>query len=62
MSTEPDEPALQLLRDLRADIVTKAELKSEMHALRGEQMVGLRRAVVEDHTSFIGHGISIGNL
>lgn len=62
MSTEPDKLVPQLLRDLGADMVTKAELRSEMHALRGEQVVGLRRTVVEDHTSVIGHGIIISGL
>ena len=91
--TEPDNLALQLLRDMRAeigdmraDMVTKADiadLRSEMGSLRadvtsdftetrreiagirkelGEQVVGLRRAVVEYHTSAIGHGILISEL
>ena len=54
----------------------KSELKSDMHSLRadvaadfiavrkefGEQIVGLRRAVIEYHTSVIGHGIIISDL
>lgn len=53
-----------------------ADLKSDMHSLRadvasdlltmgkdlGEQIVGLRRAVVEYHISVIGHGIIISEL
>ena len=53
-----------------------ADLKSDMHSLRadvaanfiamrkevGEQIVGLRRAVREYHTSVIGHGIIISEL
>ena len=58
---------------LKGDI---ADLKSEMHSLRadvasdllvhrkevGDQIVGLRRAVMEYHTSVIGHGIIISEL
>ena len=54
----------------------RAELKSDMHSLRAdvaadfiasrkeytEQIVGLRRAVMEYHTSVIGHGIIISEL
>jgi hypothetical protein len=53
-----------------------AEIKSDMVSLRadvaadlittrkdlGEQIVGLRRAVIEYHTSVIGHGILISDL
>jgi capsule polysaccharide export protein KpsE/RkpR len=52
------------------------ELKSDMHTLRAdvaadllstrkelsEQIVGLRRAVIEYHTSVIGHGVLISEL
>ncbi len=90
MSTEPDNLVLQLLRDMRAEMgdmraemATKADLRSEINSLRadvasdfievrreiagvrkdlGEQIVGLRRAVVEYHTSVIGHGIIISEL
>lgn len=54
----------------------REEMKSELHSLRAdfasdllttrkelsEQIVGLRRAVVDDHTSVIGHGMPIGDL
>ena len=57
---------------IRADFATK----SDMHTLRadvaadilstrkelGEQIVGLRRAVIEYHTSVIGHGVLISEL
>jgi phage shock protein A len=53
-----------------------ADVKSDMHSLRadvaadllttrkklGEQIVGLRRAVVDYHTSVIGHGVIISDL
>jgi hypothetical protein len=54
----------------------RTELKSDMHSLRAdvasdfvvtrkeytEQIAGLRRAVIEYHTSVIGHGILISEL
>lgn len=57
---------------IRADFATK----SDMHTLRadvasdllstrkelGEQIMGLRRAVIEYHTSVIGHGVLISEL
>jgi hypothetical protein len=57
----------------KADI---ADVRSEIHSLRadvasdllvmrkeiGEQIVGLRRAVVEYHSSVIGHGTIISEL
>ena len=53
-----------------------ADVKSDMHSLRadvaadmlttrkelGEQIVGLRRAVIDCHTSVIGHGMMISEL
>ena len=91
MSPEPDNLVLQLLRDLRADMLIGftdvrseiADVRSEVRSLRAdvasdliamgtlqaaehkqtrEQIVGLRRAVVEYHTSVIGHGILISEL
>ena len=47
------------LRSLRADVA------SDMLSLRkelGEQIVGLRRAVIEYHTSVVGHGVLISEL
>jgi hypothetical protein len=58
---------------LRSDV---AEVKSDMHTLRAdvaadilttrkelsEQIVGLRRAVIEYHTSVIGHSVIISEL
>ena len=55
---------------------TKGELKSDLHSLRADvasdmllaqketrdQIVGLRRAVVEYHSAVIGHGIIISEL
>lgn len=58
---------------VRGDV---ADVRSDMHSLRadvasdllvhrkemGDQIVGLRRAVMEYHTSAIGHGIPISEL
>ncbi|HEY1886195.1 MAG TPA: hypothetical protein VGG86_09105 [Roseiarcus sp.] len=58
---------------LRSDV---ADVKSDMHSLRAdvaadilttrkelsEQIVGLRRAVIDYHTSVIGHGVIISEL
>ena len=89
MAEEPESLILRILREMRAEmatkadvealragIATKAELKSEIHSLRAdvasdllttrkelsEQVVGLRRAVVDYHSSVIGHGILISDL
>lgn len=89
MTTEPESLILQILRqmraeavtktdlealraDLRAELASKDELRSEMHSLRAdvlsfrkevnEQIVGLRRAVIEYHTSVIGRGVLISEL
>jgi len=93
MSTEPESLILQVLRqmrgematkadlealrtDLRAELASKSELKSEIGSLRADvasdlmtmrkeltdQIVGLRRAVVDYHTSVIGHGVLISDL
>ena len=90
---DPDNVVLQLLRNMRDDMVTKkdiAELQSDMKSLRsetadvrsevkslradvasdlltvekrlGDQIVGLRRAVVEYHSSAIGHGMLISEF
>jgi hypothetical protein len=62
----------QLRSELRSDFATK----SDLHTLRAdvaadllstrkelsEQIVGLRRAVIEYHTSVIGHGVLISEL
>ena len=48
--------------DLRSEVV---EVKSDMLSMRkelGEQIVGLRRAVIEYHTSVIGHGVLISEI
>ena len=96
MAEEPESLILQILREMRAELATKAdvealraematkselqtlrsELKSGMHSLRAdvasdlivmrkelsEQIVGLRRAVVDYHSSVIGHGMLISDL
>jgi uncharacterized protein involved in exopolysaccharide biosynthesis len=63
--------------DMRADLKEDiADVRSEMHSLRAdvasdllvmrketsEQIAGLRRAVMEYHTSVIGHGVLISEL
>ena len=64
------------IRQIRADFATKSDLSSEIRSLRAdfasdllstrkelsEQIVGLRRAVMEYHASVIGHGIMISEL
>ena len=100
MVDEPDSLILRLLRDMRAEMatkadlgairaematefanvraemVTKAELQSQMRSLRAdvasdllimrkelsEQIVGLRRAVVDYHSAVVGHGMLISDL
>jgi len=62
---------------LRSEIAeVRSELKSDMHSLRAdmaadllqtrkelsEQIGGLRRAVVDYHTSVVGHGVLISDL
>ena len=52
--------------DLRFEInALRADVASDLITTRkelSEQIVGLRRAVVEYHTSVIGHGIIISEL
>jgi chromosome segregation ATPase len=54
------------IHSLRADVASDiATLQAEDKKTRkelGDQIVGLRRAVVEYHTSVIGHGILISEL
>jgi hypothetical protein len=61
------------LESVRSEV---ADIKSDMHTLRAdvaadilttrkelsEQIVGLRRAVIDYHTSVIGHGVIISDL
>lgn len=84
--TEPSNIVLQLLRDIRADMATKddlKELKSDVNSFRADvasdilslhgkidktkkdvsdEIVGLRRAVVEYHSAVIGHGVIVSDL
>jgi signal transduction histidine kinase len=94
---QPENLVLHLLREIRGEMATaaelaatKAELRSEMADLRSEmgslradvasdihtldakidatrkdlseQIVGLRRAVIDYHSSVIGHGTLISDL
>lgn len=78
---DPENLVLQLLREMRADMVTKADIArletkitdvdakvmslaadiaSDLSTLEkhvGERIAGLRRAVMEYHSSAIGHGV-----
>ena len=64
------------IQAIRAEMARKDDLRSEVNSLRAdvaadlittrkelsEQIVGLRRAVVDYHTSVIGHGMLISDL
>jgi hypothetical protein len=65
------------MTDMRAEMTDmRSELRGEMHSLRadvasdlltvekrlGDQIVGLRRAVMEYHSSAVGHGALISEL
>jgi hypothetical protein len=54
------------IRELKADFNSlRADVAADMIALRkdlGDRIVGLRRTVVEYHTSVIGHGVLISEL
>ncbi|MGO9419654.1 hypothetical protein [Roseiarcus sp.] len=77
MATKADLEALRSeMATSLSQMATKSELKSEIHSLRAdvasdlltmrkelsEQIVGLRRAVVDYHTSGVGHGVLISDL
>jgi chromosome segregation ATPase len=52
------------IREIRADSATKSDLSDILSTRKelGEQIMGLRRAVMEYHTSVIGHGSLISEL
>jgi hypothetical protein len=54
------------LASLRSDMHTvRADVAADVLATRkelGDQIVGLRRAVIDYHTSVIGHGVIISEL
>ena len=54
------------MRSLRADVAADlAEANGKIDGMRkelGEQIVGLRRAVIERHSAVIGHGVLISAL
>ena len=84
--TEPENLVLVLLREMRAEMATKADIadvRSEIGSLRAdvasdlirieanlakavkrlvEQIAGIRRAVMEYHSSAIGHGVLLTEL
>ena len=51
-----------LRADVASDLLAMDARQSAEHKQTREQIVGLRRAVVEYHTSVIGHGILISEL
>jgi len=51
-----------LRADVAADLLALETRQEAQHKQTREQIVGLRRAVVEYHTSVIGHGIIISEL
>ena len=77
MVDQPENLVLQLLREMRGEMAEmRADVRSEIHSLRAdvasdlltvekrlsEQIVGLRRAVIEYHSSAVGHGVLIGEF
>ena len=73
MSGEPESLVLELLRNIRADVARmdekvetlRADVAADFVAVRkemGEQIAGLRRAVVEYHSAVLGHGVLISEL
>jgi hypothetical protein len=73
VSREPQSLVLELLRNIRADVARvddkvdalRADIAADFIALRketSEQIVGLRRAVVEYHSAVLGHGVLISEL
>jgi hypothetical protein len=77
MSEEPENIVLALLRDTRGDIAElHTDLHSQLRSLRADvasdvidlekrlnaQIAGLRRAVMEYHSSAIGHGVLISEF
>ena len=51
-----------LRADVASDLLAMGAGQAAEHKQTREQIVGLRRAVVEYHTSVIGHGILISEL
>lgn len=51
-----------LRADVASDLIAMEARQAVEHMQTREQIVGLRRAVVEYHTSVIGHGILISEL
>ena len=51
-----------LRADVASDLIAMGARQAMEHKQTREQIVGLRRAVVEYHTSVIGHGILISEL
>jgi len=64
LATKEDLQALETSVDAKLNSL-RADVASDMVLMRkdlSEQIVGLRRAVVEYHSTTVGHGILIGEL
>lgn len=51
-----------LRADVASDLIALEARQDDKHKQTREQIVGLRRAVVEYHSSVIGHGLLISEL
>lgn len=51
-----------LRADVASDLLAIEARQANEHKLTREQIVGLRRAVIEYHTTTIGHGVLISEL
>lgn len=60
MATKDD--LAQLRSELKSDITDVASDLLSARKELGEQIIGLRRSVVEYHTTVIGHGVIISDL
>ena len=62
MRAEQRSDVHSLRADVAADLLTMEARQAGEHKQTREQIVGLRRALVEYHTSVIGHGVLISEL
>lgn len=56
------EELASLRADVASDLLTMQEKNNAEHKATREMVVGLRRAVIDYHSSVIGHGILISEL
>ncbi len=62
MRAEAKSDMHSLRADVASDLIAMEARQAAEHKQTREQIVGLRRAVVEYHTSVIGHGVIISEL